>query len=335
MKPDLPAREKMATAPGAASRRPFGWLFSLLCPVLLCASAQNSATADPLLQGKVPSGKTLMVIQPHHDDHTWQYGFGGLIAKMINAGYQGIYVRVSNDEKDGGMRHGWGANDIANYEDTLVATKNLGIDEVISLNWRNDHMSSIPHIELRDQIVLLIRKRRPDVVMSYHPWGNYDRNPDHRKVAWAVGSAVWLSEFGSVRSDHAKLGLEPHRVPYKYYSHRNDYGRGYHPNIFYELTEGEVARKAKSYRLHRIRVSAGTGKRTRELLDARGLRIPELDGLSDEQAHVRMQEMFMYWISAKRGEENGVRYAEVFYFMDEWHGLPGLSDYIQENSVER
>jgi len=100
-------------------------------------------------------------------------------------------------------------------------------------------------------------------------------------------------------------------------------------------SEGEVARKAKSYRLHRIRVSAGAGKRTRELLDARGLRVPELDGLSDEQTHVRMQEMFMYWISAKRGEENGVRYAEVFYFMDEWHGTPGLSDYIQENAVER
>ena len=139
-------------------------------------------------------------------------------------------------------------------------------------------MSSIPHIELRDQIVLLIRKRRPDVVMSYNPWGNYDRNPDHRKVAWAVGSAVWLSEFEGVRTDHAKLGLEPHRVPYKYYSYRNDYGRGYHPNIFYELTEGEVARKAKSYRPAQDSRQRRRRQRTRELLDARGLRFPNSTG---------------------------------------------------------
>ena len=146
MKPDLPAPEKMPAAPCAAGRGPVERLFRLLCPVLLCAAALTSAAAGPLPQGKVPPGKTLMVIQPHHDDHTWQYGFGGLIAKMIDAGYQGIYVRVSNDEKDGGMRHGWGANDIANYEDTLVATRNLGIDEVISLNWaQRSHELDSPH----------------------------------------------------------------------------------------------------------------------------------------------------------------------------------------------
>jgi len=308
---------------------------AVLCVASFYFPTLSGASIGPLPEGHVPPGKTLMVIQPHHDDHTWQYGFGGLIAKMTEAGYKGVYVRVSNDEKDGGMQNGWGANDISNYEDTLDATKNLGLGEVISLNWRNDHMSSIPHIELRDQIILLIRKHRPDVVMSYHPWGNYDRNPDHRKVSWAVGSAVWLAGFANVRRDHAKLGLEPHQVPHKYYSHRSDYGRGYHPNIFVELSEDDVARKAKSYRLHKIRVSAGAGKRTRELLDAKGLKIPALDGLSDEQAHERLQEMLMVWISKQRGQENGVPYAEVFYYMDEWHGVPGLSDYIQANVVER
>ena len=305
--------------------------------LLLLASVcrMPAASIGPLHQGKVPPGKTLLIIQPHHDDHTWQYGFGGLIAKMTAAGYKGVYVRVSNDEKDGGMQNGWGANDIANYEDTIAATKNLGIGEIISLNWRNDHMSSIPHVELRDQLILLIRKHRPDVVMSYHPWGNYDRNPDHRQVAWAVGSAVWLAGFANVRPDHEKLGLKPHHVPFKYYSHRSDYGRGYHPNIFVELSEDDVARKALSYRLHKIRVSAGAGRRTRELLDARGLKIPDLEGLSDEQAHERLQEMHMYWISSQRGQDNGVRYAEVFYFMDEWHGVPGLENYIQENAVGR
>lgn len=323
--------ETMWSGVGAGVSR----LVAVLCVASLYFPALNGSSIGPLPEGKVPPGKTLMVIQPHHDDHTWQYGFGGLIAKMTAAGYKGVYVRVSNDEKDGGMQNGWGANDISNYEDTLDATKNLGLGEVISLNWRNDHMSSIPHVELRDQIILLIRKHRPDVVMSYHPWGNYDRNPDHRKVAWAVGSAVWLAGFANVRRDHASLGLEPHQVPYKFYSHRSDYGRGYRPNIFVELSEDDVARKAKSYRLHKIRVSAGAGKQIRDGLDAKGLKIPALDGLTDEEAHERVQEMFMLWISKQRGQENGVSYAEVFYHMDEWHGIPGLSDYIQGNAVGR
>ncbi len=293
------------------------------------------SAAGPLPLGEIPPGKRLMVIQPHHDDHSWQCGFAGLIAKMVDAGYQGVFVRVSNDEKDGGMSPGWGANDISNYEDTLVATAHLGLDDVISLNWRNDHMDSIPHIELRDQLILLIRKYRPDVVMSYNAWGNYDRNPDHRKVAWAVGEAVWLAGLGNVRPDHRKLGLAPHRVPFRYYSHRSDYGRGYVPNIAIELNESHVARKGKAYRLHKIRVSAGAGRSIRERLDAEGLKIAAFDGLSDLETHERAQEFLMEWISAKRGRENGVQYAEVFYFMDEWHHLPGLKEYIGQNAVRQ
>ena len=305
--------------------------FALLVALLVTASASFAAGSLPL--GEIPPGKRLMVIQPHHDDHSWQYGFAGLIAKMVDAGYQGVFVRASNDEKDGGMNRGWGRNDISNYEDTLVATKHLGLDEVISLNWRNDHMDSIPHIELRDQLIMLIRKYRPDVVMAYNAWGNYDRNPDHRKVAWAVGEAVWLAGLGNVRPDHGKMKLEPHRVPYRYYSHRGDYGRGYVPNIAVELNESQVARKGRAYRLHTIRVSAGAGRSIRQTLDADGLKIVAFEGLSDLETHQRAQEFLMEWISAKRGKENGVKFAEVFYFMDEWHHLPGLRDYLEQNAV--
>ena len=43
----------------------------------------------------------------------------------------------------------------------------------------------------------------------------------------------------------------------------------------------------------------------------------------------------MFWISAKRGEENGVKYAEVFYFVDEWYYLPGLRHYLTEQAVKK
>ena len=33
--------------------------------------------STPLPAGTIPSGKTLMIVQAHHDDYTWQWGFGG------------------------------------------------------------------------------------------------------------------------------------------------------------------------------------------------------------------------------------------------------------------
>lgn len=297
--------------------------------VALLAAA--SAPAAGLPKGEIPPGRIFLLIQPHHDDHSWEYGHGGLVAKLVDAGWTGAYVRVSNDEKDG--RATWAENDEVNRSEAEAAVKHLGVDQVISLNWRNDHMSSLPLLELRAQLILLIRKLRPDVVMSYNPWGHYDRNPDHRFVAQTVGEAVWLSGLANVHPEQLEAGLTPHRVPFLYFSQRSDYGKGYEPNVAIELTEEHVARKAVAYRLHEnVRVSAAAGRSVLDALAERGLVIPELEGLSDEEAHKKLQEWRMFSISAKRGRENGLRYAEVFYFLGEWRAWPGLADYLEQNA---
>ena len=83
-----------------------------------------------------------------------------------------------------------------------------------------------------------------------------------------------------------------------------------------------------------MRVRPQSAAAVRRALDARGLRIPDLEGLDDEAAAIRLQEWFMEWISAKRGEENGVPYAEVFYIVDEWRSWPGLREYLSRNAVK-
>ena len=80
--------------------------------VLLAFILALSAQAK-LPVGQVPPGKVFLVIFPHHDDHTWEYTFGGLIAKFVDAGYTGYYVRMTNDEKDGS--YGWAENNIINH----------------------------------------------------------------------------------------------------------------------------------------------------------------------------------------------------------------------------
>jgi LmbE family N-acetylglucosaminyl deacetylase len=301
----------------------------LLLGMSLFASLAQPAPKLPLAE--IPPGKTVIAVYPHHDDHTHDAGSGGFIAKLIDNGYTGNYVRVSNDEKDG--PHGWGGNDTVNYTETVDAIRHLGLKEVISLNWRNDHMDSLPVTELRAQLILLFRKYRPDVVLSYDPYGHYDRNPDHRKVSRAVAEAVWLSGYANVHPEHGTFGVQPYRPPFRYYSQRTDYGRGHEPNIAVELSESQVKRKAVAFWLHKnVRLLPATARRIRQQLDAKGLAVPELEGLDDLEATKRIQEWSMFWISAERGRENAVKYAEVFYRIGEWDHLPGLREYIEQNA---
>ena len=39
----------------------------------------------------------------------------------------------------------------------------------------------------------------------------------------------------------------------------------------------------------------------------------------------------MNWQSRKIGKQAGAKYAEDYYFMDEFDHLPGLKDYLQRN----
>jgi LmbE family N-acetylglucosaminyl deacetylase len=290
--------------------------------------------AAPLPLGKIPPGKVLLVVEPHHDDHTTDYGMGGLIARFVDEGYQAWYVRASNDEKDG--NHGYPHNDMVNLRESIAATKILGMQEVISLNWRNDYMDAIPLQELRAQIILLIRKYRPDVILGHDPWGHYDRNPDHRKVARAVAEAYWMAGLASVHPEHLALGLKPHRVPYLFYKARTDYGRGHEANIAMEITEAQVQRKMKAYSTHRnVYAKPSMAQSVRKRLADQKLVIPAAEGLSDVDAAVLFEEMHMDWISRKRGSENGVRYAEIYWFVDEFDHLPGLEDYIAANGVKK
>ncbi len=294
----------------------------------LLVTAAAALSAAPLPRGKIPPGKVVLVIQAHHDDHTTDYGMGGLIARLVDSGFEAWFVRASNDEKDGS--HGYPHNDMINRRESEEATRILGMKGVHSLNWRNDYMDSIPILELRAQLILLIRRYRPDVVLGHDPWGHYDRNPDHRKVAWALAEASWMAGLANVHPEHLESGLKPHRVPCLFFKARVDYGRGHEPNVAIELNQDQVRRKMRAYSAHRnVYASPAMARAVRQQLAAEGLRIDEIEDMTDEQAAVAFEEWYMEWISRKRGRENGLTFAEVYWFVDEFDHLPGLKSYIE------
>jgi LmbE family N-acetylglucosaminyl deacetylase len=290
-------------------------LFLLLA--LPVASADGKLPLKPL-----PKGKVAMVIQPHHDDHTTDYGMGGLIARFVDEGYDVYYVRASNDEKDG--PHGYPRNDMVNYREAVAAAKVLGMKKVISLNWRNDYMNPIPLNELRNQIILLIRKYKPDVVIGHNPWEHYQKNPDHRNVGRAMAEAWWMAGLDNVLPEHKLLGMEPHQAWYLYGKARLDWGLGQRPNIAVELNAEQVRRKQTAYETHRnVYANPASARAYKAALARENLHVPEWENIDDQTAAVMMEEWHMDWISRQRGAQAGVRYAEDYYFLDEFDYLPG------------
>ncbi|MEX2262405.1 MAG: PIG-L family deacetylase [Bryobacteraceae bacterium] len=298
---------------------------------LLISLAGHSAFAQERLPlGKIPPGKVVMVMQPHHDDHTTDYGMGGLIARFVDEGYEAYYVRASNDEKDG--PHGYPRNDMVNLRETVEAIEILGMKKVISLNWRNDYMNPIPLNELREQLILLVRKYRPDVILGHNPWEHYQKNPDHRNVSRAMAEAWWLAGYANVHPEHLKLGLKPHQAWYVYGKARLDWGLGHTPNIAMELNESQVRRKQKAYHTHRnVYANPATLRAVKANLAKENLYVPEFENLDDQAAAVLMEEWNMDWISRKRGQEAGVPYAEDYFHYDEFDYLPGLKEYLKQN----
>ena len=150
-------------------------LRTIMIAALLNLPALSAQPAGLLPTGKTPPGKVVLVPQPHHDDHSTDYGMAGLIARLVDEGYRTIYIRASNDEKDG--RHGYPRNDMINLRETKEAIAALGMGRVISLNWRNNFENSYPRDELREQLILLIRKYKPDVILGHNPWEHYPKEP--------------------------------------------------------------------------------------------------------------------------------------------------------------
>ena len=305
----------------------------VLLVACLSATLLGAQTASLLPTGDTPPGKVVLVPQPHHDDHSTDYGMAGLIARLIDEGYRAIYIRASNDEKDG--RHGYARNDIINLHETKEAISALGMEKVISLNWRNNFENPYPLDEMREQLILLIRKYKPDVVLGHNAWEHYQKNPGHRNVGWVLAEAYWLAGYRNVHPEHFELGMQPHEASYYYGKARLTWGLGHRPNIVMEFNAEQQKRKERGFQLHRnVRANPSQARSTRAVLAKRNLHVPEFENLDDQAIAVLMADWYMEYMSRLHGSHAGVPFGEEYFLMDEFYELPGLKRYL-ERHVER
>ncbi|HEY5984278.1 MAG TPA: PIG-L deacetylase family protein [Anaerolineales bacterium] len=171
--------------------------------------------------------KSAMSVHAHPDDQ--DFTVAGTLAKWSRAGCQIISVIITSGDA--------GSNDpnrTAEYKAELAKVREeeqhhanviLGVKETIFLRYPDGEL--VPSLELRKDLTRLIRRYKPEVVVTGDPsaWfydNDYVNHPDHRAAAEAAIYAVFPS--AGTRMIFTELldeGLQPHDVK-RLYIHGNE-----------------------------------------------------------------------------------------------------------------
>lgn len=158
----------------------------------------------------------ILVVLAHPDDP--EFFCGASVARWTAAGHEVIYCLLTCGDK--------GTNDRSMTSEQLCAIRHreqkaaaavLGVHEVQFLGYPDGYLA--PDLELRRAITRIIRRLKPDILVTCDPTTLYSgsnrlNHPDHR----AAGQATLDAVYPAAR-DHLNFielwkdeGLEPHNV---------------------------------------------------------------------------------------------------------------------------
>ena len=285
----------------------------------------TSSTAEVFIErpqaGKPYAGKVLAAIQPHSDDVP--IFAGGTVAKLVEEGYTGYLIRVTNDDMAG--PGSIGNTVLENERDNENVARALGLKKVFNLNYSNHEMDQESPREIRARFIFLFRLLKVDTIIGYDPWGHYEENPDHYVTARAVESACWMAAGGKDYPEHFEAGLQPHAVTEKYY-----FARG--PQLVNRVVDigAVIGRKVAANRANMAQGPAGrAGALLRKQLAGKGQRLPAL-GDDDETASNNYIQQIMLQRDIETGKRYGLQYAEPFHYIGPEPDF--VQEYIRRNA---
>ncbi len=186
--------------------------------LFLCATRMFAVEPDRLEEMR---SKTILLFTPHPDDDT--FCCAGTLALLAARGNRVHIVIYTNDDK--------GSYDPEMTSERLArirmgeeeeACRILGIPKQ-NIHWLQFHDGMLEYANPRDlveEVTGIIRKYRPDAVLSIDPGSEYVRwhKTDHRMAAVntldAIRAAEWHLYFPNQRLHD---GLEPWKVPQEYF----------------------------------------------------------------------------------------------------------------------
>ena len=152
----------------------------------------------------------VMVVTPHPDDA--EFGTAGTIASWVKQGREVIYVVCTNGDK-GSSDPDMTSERLAQIrrQEQQKAANILGVKEVVFLDHPDGELEDTA--AFRGELVRLIRKYRPDVVITSDPYRRYLWHRDHRITGTVTLDAIFPYARDHLSyPEHIAEGLTPHRV---------------------------------------------------------------------------------------------------------------------------
>lgn len=226
--------------------------------------------------------RRILCISAHPDDN--EFVIGGSVARWTREGRDVAFCLVTTG--------GAGVNEHTPSNEGLIpirereqraAAKILGVKELMLLGYVDGTL--VPTLGMRRDLTRVIRRWRPDVVVSSDPtvrwYGNeYLNHPDHRAVADVALDAVFpSSETSAIFPELLAEGLPPHKVKQVLISGSLE------PDVFVDISR-TLAVKCRALKAHRSQV--GKGEWVDQLLQAWAIRDGKRGGLRHAEAFRRM-----------------------------------------------
>lgn len=251
----------------------------------------------------------------HPDDA--EFLAGGTLAKWAGEGHQ-VFALSATSGNLGAKVTDITPEELAEIrkKELTKAMQTIGGNPPIFLDFPDGFLRD--HIdELKERLVYWIRKIKPDRIITFDPWKQYQIHPDHIEVGKMASEAAAFSCFPMLYPEHMKEGLEPHQPEEVWYM----VPMQHKPNRLVDITH-TMDRKMEAIFCHQSQM---------EMMADMFVEGADPANLSEEektQLHTGVETMLLMLAQALANLSEGkVELAEAFYAIKLG---PGMFDNYQE-----
>ena len=203
----------------------------LLCSLLLtsCAVQAQQVRLESL------QNKTILLFTPHPDDDV--FGAGGTIA-LLNRNHNKVYIVVYTNDDKGSYDTAMTSQRLAQIrkaeQETSEAQLGTPKENIMWMGYDDGMLEYAPQPKLTEEATAIIRRMRPDVLLSVDPGEWYERwhKSDHRMAAFNTIDAVRAAEFWLYfPNQKLEQHLEPYKVPEMYFFYPSPQEANYFVNV--------------------------------------------------------------------------------------------------------
>ncbi len=205
----------------------------LLCCLVLLSLGVAAGAQQTRLENV--ENKTILVFTPHPDDDV--FGAGGTIA-LLNRNHNKVYIAIYTNDDKGSYDPDMNSQKLAHIRraEEEVSEGMLGTpkENIQWMGYDDGMLEYAPQPKLTEEATAIIRKIRPDILLSVDPGEWYERwhKSDHRMAAFNTIDAVRAAEFWLYfPNQKLQQGLQPYKVPEMYFFYPSPQESNYYVNI--------------------------------------------------------------------------------------------------------